>query len=349
MIKPTVRGQDGLIECKKSDRVLVITKRKQSDLILSCLLVNGTLRKVRASSGKDMAEGNICIMKITEIKENIGAAFGLIKGKQKCFIKESELSERFNLTAKNRPPKCGDNYLVQIKRLPSKGKLSSATTKISGLSEEELNSLLERASHLSDFSVLVDKTWNFLEDYFNHESMLPERVVTDLKEEYDEISSFIRENIPAFHGKTELYQDNLVSLPVLYSLESKISEALETKVWLKSGGYLCIEPTEAMTVIDVNSGKYEKKKDEDTAILEQNLEAAKEVARQITLRNLSGIIIVDFINMKNAQDRIKLIEYMQNCLNEDTNPGFVIDITKLNLMEITRKKMNKTLNEQFFG
>lgn len=348
MIKPAIKGQDGLNECKKADRVLVITKRKQSDSILSCLLIKGVLRKVRASSGKDMAEGNICIMKITELKENMGAAFGMIKGKQKCFIKISELSDKFNLTAKNRPPKCGDNYLVRIKSLPSKGKLSTATTKLSGLCEDT-DALLEKAAHLADFSVLKDKTWNFLDEFFKTESMIPERVVTDLKDNFEDISDFIRENIPAYKGDIELYQDNLVSLSVLYSLESKISEALEKKVWLKSGGYLYIEPTEAMTVIDVNSGKYDKRKEEESAILEQNLEAAKEVARQITLRNLSGIIIVDFINMKSALDQIKLMEFTQNCLNEDTNPGFVIDITKLHLMEITRKKMNKTLNEQFFG
>ena len=98
--------------------------------------------------------------------------------------------------------------------------------------------------------------------------------------------------------KLSFYDDPLRSLGALYSLDKVMEEALGKRVWLKSGGYLVIEPTEAMVVIDVNTGKYSGKKTLQETILKINLEAAVEIAHQIRLRNLSGIILVDFIDME---------------------------------------------------
>ncbi len=146
--------------------------------------------------------------------------------------------------------------------------------------------------------------------------------------------------------KVRLYQDDSFSLDKLYSLDSKMSTALEKRVWLKSGGYLVIEQTEAMTVIDVNSGKYEARRpSSDTAWL-INREAAEETAIQLRLRNLSGIIVVDFVNMNNAEKEKALIEYCKQLVSKDKIMTSVVDITALGLMEITRKKQNKTLKEQ---
>ncbi len=147
------------------------------------------------------------------------------------------------------------------------------------------------------------------------------------------------------------YQDTSFSLEKLYALETKLKTATERRVWLKSGGYLIIEPTEALTVIDVNSGKFEasKKKETEEMIWQVNREAAIEVALQLRLRNLSGIIVVDFINMKRAEDQKALLELLTTEVGLDTALTNVVDITPLGLVEITRKKSYKTLAEQLQG
>ena len=125
-----------------------------------------------------------------------------------------------------------------------------------------------------------------------------------------------------------------------------MSEALGKRVWLKSGGYLVIEPTEALTVIDVNSGKYSGKKGIRDTFRMINREAALEIARQLRLRNLSGIILVDFINMEEADDRQELLEFLSAQLKRDPVKTALIDMTPLGLVEITRKKIRRPLKEQ---
>ena len=123
---------------------------------------------------------------------------------------------------------------------------------------------------------------------------------------------------------------------------------MESSVWLNSGGYLVIEPTEALTAIDVNSGKYDADREARETYLRINLEAAKEVALQLRLRNLSGIIIVDFINMQSWEDRKTLLDYLKRLTTQDRVQTKVIDMTPLGLVEITRKKIDKPLKEQYF-
>lgn len=170
-------------------------------------------------------------------------------------------------------------------------------------------------------------------------------IITDREVLYGQIKEYCdKHNIEV---KLRLYQDELLSLSKLYSIENKLSTALDSRVWLKSGGYLIIEPTEALTVIDVNSGKYETDKDARETYLKINLEAAKEVALQLRLRNLSGIIIVDFINMQFGEDRKALMDYLKRLTAQDRIQTKVIDMTPLGLVELTRKKINKPLREQY--
>lgn len=170
----------------------------------------------------------------------------------------------------------------------------------------------------------------------------------------DEFSELLTDN-PAMYTQLEeyrtvhlpekglrLYEDPLLSLSKLYNLDSRIEAALGEHVWLKSGGYLMIQPTEALTVIDVNSGKFEGRRD---AFLKVNLEAAEEIARQIRLRNLSGIIIVDFINMKEEESRAEVMDCLKKNVRRDRVKTVVVDMTPLGLVEITRKKITKPLRE----
>ena len=141
----------------------------------------------------------------------------------------------------------------------------------------------------------------------------------------------------------------LLSLGKLYSLDNALSKALDKRVWLKSGGYLVIEPTEAMVVIDVNTGKYEGKKKLEETVLKINLEAAAEIARQLRLRNLSGIIMVDFIDMNQEESKMQLMEALKAAVAKDPVKTVVVEMTRLNLVEITRKKVRRPLYEQAAG
>ena len=140
----------------------------------------------------------------------------------------------------------------------------------------------------------------------------------------------------------------MLSLSKLYNLDSKIDEAFGERVWLKSGAYLIIQPTEALTVIDVNSGKFEARKgNDDQTAWKVNTEAAVEIARQLRLRNLSGIIVVDFINMRAEESRAGLLRQLKGLVQDDRIRTNVVDMTPLGLVEITRKKIMKPLWEQY--
>ncbi len=166
--------------------------------------------------------------------------------------------------------------------------------------------------------------------------------VTDLKNIYEEMQPYFQARNISFR----LYSDETYPLYRLYSLETKLKNALSRCIWLKSGAYLIIDTTEAMTVIDVNSGKYDAKKASEDAVFQINLEAAAEIALQMRLRNLSGIIIVDFINMASARYQGELLRQMRGLVKDDKIQTNIIDITSLGLMEITRKKVYKPLEEQ---
>lgn len=171
-----------------------------------------------------------------------------------------------------------------------------------------------------------------------------QEIVTDNEKLYEDLQAYCESHEDA--RPLRLYQDNLLTLSRLYSIESRMETALGSRVWLKSGGYLIIEPTEALTVIDVNSGKYETRKSNEEATLAVNLEAAREVALQLRLRNLSGIIIVDFINMTQDASRTQVMTLLRQLTSRDRIRTVVVDITPLGLVEITRKKTSKSLREQ---
>lgn len=159
-------------------------------------------------------------------------------------------------------------------------------------------------------------------------------VITDHIETYNEIKDI---SVVSFN------EDKKISLCNKYSLDKHLRQALGKQVWLKSGAYLVIEPTEALTVIDVNTGKAEVRTNRESTFKKINLEAAKEVLRQIQIRNLSGIIIVDFINMADDESYIELKKYMEELSIYDYSKCFIIGFTKLGLLEISRKKSEKPL------
>lgn len=172
-----------------------------------------------------------------------------------------------------------------------------------------------------------------------------EEIVTDDREICTQICG---EHTREKDGKVPVrfYEDKLLPLSKLYRLEKSLEEALDRKVWLRSGGFLVIEQTEAFVSIDVNSGKFSDKKNTRETFRKINLEAAREIAFQLRLRNLSGIILIDFINMKEEDDKKELLRVLQNYLKKDPVKAAVVDMTPLNIVEVTRKKVEKSLEEE---
>ncbi len=182
-----------------------------------------------------------------------------------------------------------------------------------------------------------------------------QEVVTDLPQVQEELLQLQERGRLSLQAKQiRLYQDPGFPLDKLYSLDTKLTEALGKTVWLKSGANLVVEQTESLTAIDVNTGKCIRMSgdrasgpsSEDT-MRRVNLEAAREVARQLRLRNLSGIIIVDFINLATLAQEEELLQELRTLVKEDPVPVQVVDMNPLGLVEITRKKVYPSLREQF--
>lgn len=212
---------------------------------------------------------------------------------------------------------------------------------INGLTQEYKN-ILKIAGTRTAFT-LIKKNESPLRLNLNNAHLEDgDEIVTDDVEIYNEI---LAENSNA---EVRLYEDKEISLMRAYSIETRIDKILSKNVWLKNGGYLVIEPTEALTVIDVNTGRFDgKEKDREETFLKINLEASKEIARQLRLRNISGIILVDFINMKNPDNRKILISDLEKQLYKDRIPTRFVDFTKLGLAEVTRQKKKKPVYEIF--
>ena len=169
-----------------------------------------------------------------------------------------------------------------------------------------------------------------------------ERVRVDSADIYGRMKSFAASFIPEMEPKIEAYVE---PRPIfdLYGIEDEIGKALERKVPLKSGGYLVIDQTEAMTTIDVNTGGYVGHRNLEETIFRTNLEAAQAIARQIRLRNLGGIIIVDFIDMDEEEHRQQVLQALERALEKDHARNQITEVSRLGLVEMTRKRTRESL------
>lgn len=175
-----------------------------------------------------------------------------------------------------------------------------------------------------------------------------EEIITDIPEIYEKLQEYLKDFIPDELEKLKFYEDKLLPVYKLYRLEHALEEVQQEKIWLKSGGFLVIQQTEAFVSIDVNSGKYTGKKKAEETYRKINLEASEEIARQIRLRNLSGIILIDFINMQNPDHQDELFHVLQKYLRKDPVKARAVDITPLHILEMTRKKVRKPVREEIF-
>jgi ribonuclease G len=162
-------------------------------------------------------------------------------------------------------------------------------------------------------------------------------ILVDGEEAYDQAVRYLRDLDPQMAAAVRIHGDD-TPLFREYGIDQEIEKALRPRVWLKSGGYLIIEQTEALVSIDVNTGKYVGRDDQEETVLRTNLEAAEEIARQLRLRDLGGIIVVDFIDMEMARSRRRVLETLETALGRDRARTKVVGLSDLGLVQLTRKR-----------
>ncbi|MBI3609422.1 MAG: Rne/Rng family ribonuclease [Nitrospirae bacterium] len=185
----------------------------------------------------------------------------------------------------------------------------------------------------------LDLVFRTIRDLFTHKV---DRLIVDSKPEYERIKEFVNTFMPDLSSRVELY-DREESLFDNLEIELEISKALGRKVWLKSGGYIVIDHTEALTVIDVNTGRFVGRRHLEDTILKTNLEAVKEIAYQLRLRNIGGIIVIDFIDMERERNREKVYNLFQEALSKDRAKSRILRISELGLVEMSRERTREDL------
>jgi ribonuclease E len=171
-------------------------------------------------------------------------------------------------------------------------------------------------------------------------------LVTDSPRVYEKIMTYVKDIAPDLESKVVLHSGKLPAFEE-HRIVEQIHKALDKKVWLPSGGYLFIERTEAMTIIDVNTGKSVGKTNLEETVVNTNLEASKEVARQLRLRDIGGIIVIDFIDMLLEKNKKQVEDTMRDALAADKTRSQVFEIGPLGLMQVTRKRVSGGLVESF--
>lgn len=175
-----------------------------------------------------------------------------------------------------------------------------------------------------------------------------EKIRIDSKLCFAEVKQFTEEFMPALTDRLVLYTGNQPLFDV-YGVERAIQTALDKRVNLKSGGYLIIEQTEAMTTIDINTGAFVGHRNLEETIFNTNIEATQAIAQQLQLRNLGGIIIIDFIDMQSDEHRHRVIQSLEECLSKDRVKTNVNGFTQLGLVEMTRKRTRESLEHVLCG
>jgi ribonuclease G len=181
-----------------------------------------------------------------------------------------------------------------------------------------------------------------MRDFFTADTA---QVVVDAPKDHRRIIDFVQNFMPRLKSKIVLYSEKK-PLFEEYAVEEKIAKALERRVWLRSGGHIVIERTEALTAVDVNTGRFVGKRNQEETILKTNLEATQELVRQLRLRNVGGLIIIDFIDMEKEANRKKVYEALKEALKKDKARTNILKISELGLVEMTRQRTRESLENQ---
>lgn len=224
--------------------------------------------------------------------------------------------------------------------------MEEITTEIENL-VKKYSEIVNYGKHKTIFTCLYNAPPGYLSSITGSYDKDLGKILTDSEEIYNNIKLFFSGKGSVLSGKLELWDSSNGKLDAVYNISKTAERALMPKVWLKSGAYIIIQPTEALVAIDVNTGKaISKKKDVQKTFFKVNMEAAKEIAVQLRLRNLSGMILIDFIDMEDKENNQQLMEFLRHELAKDNIQTKLVDMTKLGLVEVTRKKVRKPLYMQ---
>jgi len=185
----------------------------------------------------------------------------------------------------------------------------------------------------------LDLVLRTVRDLFNSEI---DKLVVDDADAHARVLEFVTGLMPRLAPRVHLYEGK-TPLFDQHGIETKITRALDRRVWLKSGGYLIFDQTESLTTVDVNTGRYVGKKNQEETVLRTNMEAAKQVVQQLRLRNIGGIIVIDFIDMEKAANRKKVFDALQETVRKDKARSNVLRISELGLVQMTRKRTRESL------
>jgi ribonuclease G len=250
-----------------------------------------------------------------------------------------------------------DRLRAIVKGLPAQGGGFIVRTVAEGKGEEELAADIQFLSRLwaqvqgrfesakapSLLHAEMDVTFRVVRDLFSPEV---DEFLVDSPAAYEKCVEFATQLVPQLASRVKQW-DKDTPIFETTGIEREIDKALRRRVWLKSGGYIVIDHTEALVAIDVNTGKYVGKRDFEETVLKINLEAATEVVRQIRLRDLGGIIIIDFIDMERAEHRDQVFKALKRALADDKARTNVLEISELGLVEMTRKRVRQSLQSLF--
>lgn len=302
---------------------------RQGDELLVQITASAIKTKLPEASTKLHLAGKYCVCRLNE--------HGISFSKKISSSKEGELKTA--ITNADMPGRKGYGFIIRT----NAGLLSDPKPLLDEM--KQFIDIFEQISQTGKYRTIYSCLYRGEEECIKAVKNIP----TDLYSEIVTDISFCYEQLMDCKAEVRLYQDESLPLAKLYSLETHLKQALSKKVWLPGGGYLIIEPTEAMTVIDVNSGKGSNQKGiaQGQLYLKINREAALEIARQLRLRNLSGMIMVDFINMGSSEEEQNLLAYLKECLEKDPVKTRLVDMTALGIVEITRKKENRPLADSF--
>lgn len=187
----------------------------------------------------------------------------------------------------------------------------------------------------------IDITLRSVRDFFTPNV---DRLILDDETSYNNLLTFTKTFAPLLHDKISFHQEKTPIFDA-YNIEGEIAKAIEKKVWLRSGGYIIIESTEALSVIDVNTGRFVGKSNLNETIFKTNIESAKEIANQLRLRNIGGIIIIDFIDMESAEHREELYEVFQEAVKKDKSRINILKLSEFGLVQMTRKRSSDNLHQ----
>ncbi len=265
----------------------------------------------------------------------------------------------------------GADYIGVSRRIESQAERDRLRREVEKLKPEELGLIVRTVAEGVEIEVMEQdlkflvQLWNRISTRFQQKAApailyqdlsLTCRIARDLfveefssflidnEHEYDKVREIVDYISPHLKAKVKLYQE---AEPIFerYGVEAELEKALARQVWLKSGGYLVFDEAEALTVVDVNTGRYIGRRNLADTILKTNLEAAEEIARQVRLRDIGGIIIVDFIDMSIEDHRRKVLDKLNASIKNDRTKTYVLGLTNLGLVEMTRKKVRQDLSE----